>query len=66
MKQRFSEEQIIGILKQQEGGATTTEVCRQHGINPNTFYKWKSKLGGMNVSEAQCRRRSIMALAHFW
>ena len=57
MKQRFSEEQIIGILKQQEGGATTAEVCRQHGISPNTFYKWKSKFGGMNVSEAQRLRQ---------
>jgi putative transposase len=53
MKQRFSEEQIIGILKQQESGTTTSELCRQHGISPNTFYKWKSKFGGMNVSEAQ-------------
>lgn len=57
MKQRFSEEQIIGILKQQESGQTTAEVCRQHGISPNTFYKWKSKFGGMNVSEAQRLRQ---------
>ncbi len=57
MKQRFSEEQIIGILKQQESGATTTEICREHGISPNTFYKWKSKFGGMNVSEAQRLRQ---------
>ena len=57
MKQRFSEEQIIGILKQQEGGKTTAEVCREHGISQNTFYKWKSKFGGMNVSEAQRLRQ---------
>lgn len=53
MKQRFTEEQIIGILKQQESGVPTAEVCREHGISQNTFYKWKSKFGGMNVSEAQ-------------
>jgi putative transposase len=52
MKQRFSEAQIIGILKQQEGGTATTEICRQHGISAATFYKWKSKYGGLNVSEA--------------
>jgi putative transposase len=57
MKQPFSEEQIIGILKQQEGGKTTAEVCREHGISQNTFYKWKSKFGGMNVSEAQRLRQ---------
>ena len=57
MKQRFSEEQIIGILKQQEGGVPTAEVCREHGISQNTFYKWKSKFGGMNISEAQRLRQ---------
>ncbi len=53
MKKRFSEEQIIGILKQQESGVKTVEVCREHNISQNTFYTWKSKFGGMNVSEAQ-------------
>ncbi len=53
MKQRFSEEQIIGILKQHEGGVPTAELCRQHNISSATFYKWKSKFGGMSVSEAQ-------------
>ncbi len=53
MKQRFSEEQIIGILKQQESGVKTADVCREHNISQNTFYTWKSKFGGMNVSEAQ-------------
>ncbi len=53
MKRRFSEEQIIGILKQQESGVKTADVCREHNISQNTFYTWKSKFGGMSVSEAQ-------------
>lgn len=53
MKQRFSEEQIIGILKQHESGVPTAELCRQHNISLATFYKWKSKFGGMSVNEAQ-------------
>jgi putative transposase len=57
MKRHFSEEQIIGILKQQEGGTPTTEVCREHGISQNTFYKWKSKFGGLKVNEAQRLRQ---------
>jgi putative transposase len=57
MKQRFSEEQIISILKQRESGITTGELCRQHNISSATFYKWKSKFGGMNVSEAQKLRQ---------
>ena len=51
-KSRFSEEQIIAILAEQERGSPTTEVCRRHGISPNTFYKWKAKFGGMGVSDA--------------
>lgn len=58
MKKRFSEEQIIGILKEQEGGLKTGDVCRRHGISEATFYNWKSKYGGMDVSEAQ-RLRSL-------
>ena len=58
MKKRFSEEQIIGILKEQEGGLKTGDVCRHHGISEATFYSWKSKYGGMEVSEAQ-RLRSL-------
>ena len=50
---RFSEEQIIAILKEQEAGMPTAEVCRCQGISPATFYKWKSKFGGMEVSEAK-------------
>lgn len=62
MKQsRFSEEQIISILKQQEGGRTTVEVCREAGIEAGisaaTFYAWKAKFGGMSVSEAQRLRQ---------
>jgi len=50
---RFSEEQIIGILREQERGAKTAEVCRRHGISDATFYKWKAKYGGMGGSEAK-------------
>ncbi len=52
-KSRFSEEQIIGILAEQESGAKVAEVCRRHGISEQTFYRWKSKYGGMSVSEAK-------------
>ena len=57
MKQHYSEAQIINILKQHEGGVSTAEVCREHGISQNTFYKWKSKFGGMKVNEAQRLRQ---------
>ena len=52
-RSRFSEEQIIGVLKEHEAGMATAEVCRRYGISPATFYKWKSKFGGMEVSEAK-------------
>jgi putative transposase len=52
-RSRFSEEQIIGILKEQEAGAATAEICRRHGISSATFYKWKAKYGGLEVSEAR-------------
>ena len=52
-KSRFSEEQIIGILKQHDCGVKTADLCREHGISAATFYQWKSKFGGMDVSEAQ-------------
>lgn len=52
-KSRFSEEQIIGILKQQEAGAKTAELCKQHGVSAATFYAWRAKYGGMEVSEAK-------------
>ena len=50
---RFTEEQIIGVLKEAEAGAKTKELCRRHGISQTTFFNWKAKYGGMTVSEAQ-------------
>jgi putative transposase len=52
-KSRFSEERIIGVLREQEAGAATAEVCRRHGISEQTFYRWKAKYGGMGPSDAQ-------------
>jgi putative transposase len=52
-RSRFSEEQIIGILKEQEAGSATADVCRRHGISSATFYKWKARFGGLEVSEAR-------------
>ena len=52
-RKRFSEEQIIGVLKEHEAGAKTADLCRKHGISEATFYNWKSKFGGMDVSEAK-------------
>jgi putative transposase len=52
-RSRFTEEQVIGILREQEAGVATAEVCRKHGISETTFYKWKAKYGGMAVSEAR-------------
>lgn len=53
----FSEEQIIAILKEQEAGMATAEVCRRHGISSATFYKWKAKYGGLDVSDARKLRQ---------
>ena len=52
-RSRFSDEQIIGILKEQEAGGATADVCRRHGISPATFYKGESKYGGLEVTEAK-------------
>ena len=57
-RSRFSDEQISAILKEQEAGMPTADVCRRHGISPATFYKWKAKYGGLGVSEAK-RLRSL-------
>lgn len=51
-RSRFSAVQIIAILKQQESGLATADVCREHGISSATFYKWKAKFGGLEVSDA--------------
>ena len=52
-KSRFSEAQILGILRQQDQGQTVAQICREHGISETIFYSWKSKFGGMSVSELQ-------------
>lgn len=60
MKKRFTEEQIITILKEADSGLPLNEICRKHGISKASYYKWKAKFGGMEVSEAQ-RLRSLEA-----
>lgn len=52
-KSRFTEEQIVGVLMEHEAGLGTAEVCRKHGISEGTFYKWKAKYGGLDVSDAR-------------
>ncbi len=52
-RSRFSEEQIIGVLKEQEAGMSTADVCRKHGVSSATFYKWKARYGGLEVSDAR-------------
>ena len=59
-KKRFTEEQIIAVLKESEAGAATKELCRKHGISEPTFYNWKAKYAGMTVSEAR-RLRELEA-----
>ena len=50
---RFSEEQIIGILREHEAGIATADICRKYGISSATFYKWKAKYGGLGISDAK-------------
>ena len=52
-RSRFTEEQIVAILREQEAGMSTAELCRKHGVSSATFYKWKAKYGGLDVSEAK-------------
>jgi putative transposase len=52
-RSRFTDEQIIGILKEHEAGARTADLCRKHGMSETAFYNWKAKFGGMDVSEAK-------------
>jgi putative transposase len=56
-KSRFTEAQIIGMIKEQEAGMATAEVCRRHGLSPATFYKLKARYGGMDVSDAKRLRQ---------
>jgi putative transposase len=56
-KSRYTEEQIIAILKQHEAGVKTADLCREHGISDATFYNWKAKYGGLDVSDAQRLRQ---------
>ena len=52
-RNRFTEEQIIGILKEHEAGVSVADLCRKHGVRDTSIYKWKAKFGGMDVSEAK-------------
>lgn len=56
-KSRFNEEQIVGILKEADAGVSPAELCRKHGISPQTLYRWKAKYGGLEVNEARRLRQ---------
>jgi putative transposase len=57
-KSRYTEEQIIGILKEHQAGLSAADLCRKHGISDATFYKWRSRFGGMDVSDA-CKLKGL-------
>lgn len=56
-KSRYTEERIVGVLKESEAGLETGELCRKHGISQQTFYRWKAKYGGLEIGEAQRLRQ---------
>jgi putative transposase len=56
-RSRFTEEQIIGVLREQGAGVSTADVCRKHGISGATFYDWKAKFGGLEISDAKRLRQ---------
>lgn len=62
---RFSEEQIIAILKEHEAGIAVAELCRKHGVSDSSIYKWKAKYGGMDVSEAKRLKSLCIGYRHF-
>lgn len=64
-KSKFTESQIIGILKQQEAGVKVSDLCREHGISPPTFYNWRSKYGGMEVSQLKRIKELERELSHY-
>jgi putative transposase len=64
-KSKFSESQIVSILGQQEGGKTVAEICREHGITSNTFYRWKSKYAGLEASELTRMRELEKELSQY-
>jgi putative transposase len=57
-RKRFTEEQIVGILKEHEAGVSVSELCRKHGVSDASIYKWKAKYGGLEVSEAKRLNRA--------
>jgi putative transposase len=64
-KTKFTESQIIGILKQQEGGHKVSDICREHGISQPTFYQWKSKYSGMDVAQLKKLKDMESELAQY-